>query len=130
MILINRESIFSVTLNKSIGNMLSSYARAVNIQENRSGSLFQQHSKAICLNGNQRIMPSWYTKFGAAKINSWNEKLDYPQVCLDYIHRNPVNAGVVMKVEDWQWSSYHEIYPRNAQFEIVNLERLKIVVPL
>jgi len=38
------------TLNKSIGIMLASYTRAINNQENRSGSLFRSETKAICLN--------------------------------------------------------------------------------
>ena len=26
---------------------------------------------------------------------------------LDYIHFNPVKHGLVKRVEDWQWSSFH-----------------------
>jgi len=48
IIYVNRENIFSISINQSIGKMLSSYARAINIQENRTGSLFQQHFKG-CL---------------------------------------------------------------------------------
>jgi len=33
-------------LNKAFGILLSSYTKAINIQENRKGSLFQQHTKA------------------------------------------------------------------------------------
>jgi putative transposase len=36
------------TINKSIGIMLRSYTSALQKQEKFSGSLFQQHSKAIC----------------------------------------------------------------------------------
>jgi len=32
-------------LNKAFGILLSSYTKAINIQENRKGSLFQQHTK-------------------------------------------------------------------------------------
>jgi putative transposase len=130
MIYVNRESIFSVSINQSIGKMLCSYARAVNIQENRTGSLFQQHTRAVCLNSNNKIMPSWHKSFGAAKINSWKEELEYPRICLDYIHLNPVNAGLVMDQKDWRWSSYHEIYSQDPRFELVNLDKLKIVVRL
>jgi len=27
--------------------------------------------------------------------------------CIDYIHNNPVKAGMVFKIEDYFWSSYH-----------------------
>jgi len=37
------------TLNDSIAIMLRSYTRAINKQFNSHGSLFQQHTKAICL---------------------------------------------------------------------------------
>jgi putative transposase len=130
MIFVNREVIFSITINQSIGKMLSSYARAINIQENRTGSLFQQHSKALCLDGNKTLKPSWYKLMGATKINSWNDKSDYPQICANYIHLNPVNSGIVVNTADWQWSSYHEIYSKKANIELVNLEKLKTIVSL
>lgn len=130
MIYINRESIFDITINQSIGKMLSSYARAINIQENRTGSLFQQHSKAICLNGNIKLKPAWFKRMGATMITSGNEKFDYPKVCFNYIHLNPVHAGIVFNIEDWRWSSYHEIHRNETNIELVNKEKLKSVVPL
>lgn len=130
MIHVHREVIFSITINQSIGRMLTSYARAINIQENRTGSLFQQHSKAICLNANERLKPSWYKVMGVTKIPSWDEKSDYQRVCMDYIHLNPVHAGIVMNISDWKWSSYHEIYGKKVGVELVNLEKLKNVVSL
>jgi putative transposase len=30
---------------------------------------------------------------------------DYPQVCFNYIHNNPVKAKLVQKVEEWEFSS-------------------------
>ena len=130
MIYVHRESIFSITLNQSIGKMLSSYARAINIQEDRFGSLFQQHSKAVCLNNNSKLKPAWYKAMGVTRINSWKDKSEYPGVCLQYIHLNPVNAGMVMDPKDWKWSSYHEIFGKSSKIELVNIERLKTVVPL
>jgi putative transposase len=130
MILVNHEEMDSVTLNQSIGKMLSSYARAINLQESRTGSLFQQHTKAICLNENTRLTKSWYKTMGVTKIISWNEKLDYPSVCLNYIHQNPVNSGFVQECASWNWSSYREIKGLNSEFKLVKLELLKNVVPL
>ena len=130
MIYVNRDKIFTITINQSIGKMLSSYARAVNIQESRTGSLFQQHSKAIRLNGNERLKPSWFKKMGVTKMTNWNENIDYPKICMNYIHLNPVQAGLILNIEDWRWSSFHEIYSKNTNIELVNLERLKSVVSL
>jgi putative transposase len=130
MIYIHRSSVFSLTINQSFGKMLSSYARSINQQESRTGSLFQQHSKARCLNDNTRLKPSWFKTMGAAKINSWNEKPEYPRICLEYIHMNPVVAGIVIDLKDWKWSSYHEIFNNSGDIRLVNLERLKMVLPL
>lgn len=130
MLYIHRDKIFSVTINQSIGKMLSSYARAVNIQEGRKGSLFQQHSKAICLNKNETIKPTWYKMMGVTKIDCWNENSDYTKVCMDYIHENPVKAGIVTNEENWRWSSYNEIFGQRSNIQLVNIEKLKNVVPL
>lgn len=71
--------------------LLSSYTKAINIQEKRTGSLFQQNSKAKCL-----------TALGNYKSNN------YGLVCFNYIHQNPVNAGLVSKMEDWEFSSFRD----------------------
>jgi len=63
--------------------LLSSYTKAINVQENRTGSLFQQNSKAKCL-----------TALSNYKSNN------YGLVCFNYIHQNPLNAGLVSKMED------------------------------
>lgn len=71
--------------------LLSSYTKAINIQENRSGSLFQQNSKAKCL-----------TALTNYKSNN------YGLICFNYIHQNPVNAGIVNNMEDWEFSSFRD----------------------
>jgi len=130
MIFVRRETIHSITINQSLGKMLSSYARAINRQEDRKGSLFQQHTKSICLNSNQKLTRSWHKTFGINKINAWKDTRNYPKICLDYIHANPMNAGYVINIKDWKWSSYHEIYGNEPGKGLVNLEILKMVVPL
>ncbi|MGI6048783.1 MAG: transposase [Petrimonas sp.] len=69
----------------SIGQMLSSYTQAINKQIGRKGYLFAHNTKAKMLNdvGN-----------------------DYLLSCFLYIHQNPLQAGLVNKVEDWEYSSY------------------------
>ena len=78
--------------------MLSCYARAINKQEKRTGSLFQQHSKLKPLND------IFYGKI------SNPSKIAYDYYCFHYIHNNPVRANLVNNKEDWEFSSYKDYY--------------------
>jgi putative transposase len=89
------------SFNKSIGIMLSSYTRAIHIQENYSGSLFRKNTKAECLNCMDGPTPNFFGN----KINILDPEKQYPQVCFDYIHNNPVKAGLVKNAIDWEYSS-------------------------
>ena len=66
-------------------NLLSSYAQAINKQNKRTGSLFQQNTKAKCL---------------------IEGSSNYAPVCFHYIHQNPWKAGIVSKMEEWKFSSF------------------------
>jgi putative transposase len=77
-------------LSRAFQTCLSSYTRAINIQENRTGSLFQQ---------NTRRKPI-YVKDNGMYLNS----------VFNYIHDNPVNARLADKPEDWKYSSFNEYY--------------------
>ncbi|MCX6198693.1 MAG: transposase [Bacteroidetes bacterium] len=66
---------------------LSSYSKAINVQEHRTGNLFQQKTKS----------KSVYT-----------DKEDYSLTTFHYIHQNPVKAGLVEKLEDWEFSSFKD----------------------
>ncbi|PKP54177.1 MAG: hypothetical protein CVT92_00015 [Bacteroidetes bacterium HGW-Bacteroidetes-1] len=94
-----------ISFNHSIGIMLASYTRAINKQENRTGSLFRQKTKAICLNETSRVAHNWFTSSGATMINIEKWELQYPQQCFNYIHSNPIKVGLVTKAEDWEFSS-------------------------
>jgi len=89
------------TFNDSIGIMLRSYTRAINKQENFTGKLFREKTKAECINCPEGPTPS----FIGSKINIQNTEAQYPQVCFDYIHQNPVKAKLVDKETDWEFSS-------------------------
>lgn len=110
-------------LNHSIGIMLASYTRAIHKQENISGSLFRQKTKAICLNEINKIQSNWFTSFGVTFMKVDIPELQYPQVCFNYIHANPVNAGLVKRAEDWEFSSCADLAGLRTG-TIVNRERV------
>ncbi len=92
------------TFNNSIGIMLRSYTRAINKQEGASGSLFRQLTKAQCIDCPKGISPSWFVENGIT-VGKVHPEFDYPKVCFDYIHQNPVKAGLVESTTDWEFSS-------------------------
>jgi putative transposase len=97
------------TLNSSIGIMLRSYTRAVNKQEDRSGALFREETKAICLNEINDVTPNWFESDGITSFNIRQYENEYPQVCFNYIHQNPVKAGLVKTPGEWEFSSLADI---------------------
>jgi putative transposase len=95
----------SRSLNTSIGIMLRSYTQALQKQEKFNGSLFQQHTKAVCLTDQTGIDPSYFNTAFGIKINITPIEKEYPQVCFDYIHNNPVKDGLVNSSDQWEFSS-------------------------
>ena len=105
---LNKTNVKIRTLNQSIGIMLRSYSRAIQLQENRTGSLFQKETKAICLSEIDGVSRAWFcTQFGT-QINIALPEKEYPQVCFNYIHSNPVADGLVHNSGDWEFSSARE----------------------
>lgn len=111
-------------LNHSIGILLASYTRAINIQEKSSGSLFRKGTKAVCLNEVDGVSPSWQAVEGAFRMNVNVPEWQYPQICFDYIHNNPVSAGLVGEPEDWEFSSFRD-YCGMRGGTLVNKERAR-----
>ena len=107
---INPISSPSDSLNKSIGILLASYTRAINKQQNRSGSLFRSKTKAECITKPEGITPSFYTTSVGTIINTHHIETHYPQVCFNYIHQNPVRAGFVNQAVDWEFSSCRDVH--------------------
>ncbi len=93
------------TFNFSIGLMLRSYTNAINKQRNSSGSLFRKKTKAECINCPTGLTPSFYTINGVTVINPEQPEHQYSQLCFNYIHQNPVKAGLVKQSADWEFSS-------------------------
>jgi len=105
----NSSATSTISLNHSIGIMLASYTRAINIQKKSSGSLFRSETKAICMNEISGITSNWYTSYGITFMKMQIPEYQYIQTCFNYIHNNPVNARLVSRPEDWEFSSYAEL---------------------
>ncbi len=114
----------STTLNQSIGTLLASYTRAVNLQEGFTGSLFRKKTNAICVNDNSLTLKSWVESMGITILKRDIPENQYTKICFDYIHQNPVKAGLVSKPEDWEFSSYRDVTGiRNGKLVNRNLIR-------
>lgn len=94
------------TLNNSIGLLLRAYTRAINNQERRSGSIYRRTTKAECISKIDGIANAFLnTEEGGSHIAQIPEK-EYLQSCFNYIHNNPVKAGLAKNSKDWEFSSY------------------------
>ena len=98
------------SFNDSIGILLRSYTRAINKQENTSGSLFRQETKAICINCHKGQIPNSYETAYGKSMNVNYLSTNYPKICFDYIHENPVKANLVVHSTQWDYSSAQDYY--------------------
>lgn len=97
-----------MSFNKSIGIMLASYTRAINKQQNWSGSLFRSETKAVCMTDVNGISPNWITRMGITEFIIDNHDIEYLNVCFNYILFNPVKDRLVKRPQDWEFSSYSD----------------------
>ena len=111
---INKQS--SQILSRKFGTLLSSYSQAINKQQNTTGSLFKQKTKAKDLR---------------QYITYQNIKNDYGKICFFYIHNNPVEANLVNKAQNWEYSSFSDycdlrngtLCNKEFAFEILGIEK-------
>lgn len=82
---------------------LSSYAKAINNQYNRTGSLFTQNTRCK-QTSNDSLME------------------DYSVWCFKYVHNNPVAAGLVTSPEQWPYSSFREYAGLSPRVPLCNLD--------
>ena len=104
---------FQQKLSAAIAVLLRSYTRAINNQEGRSGSLFRARTKVE--NGqinfsavgkqNQNLHKAG-TSLSGHEYSGYIA--DYWKICLDYIHLNPVRAGLVNRPSEYKYSSARE----------------------
>ncbi len=106
-------------LSYSIGILLSSYTKAINNQEKRTGSLFRQNTKSK--NG---WINEFRTRKGEKEEFSFLPTSPYPKKCFEYIHQNPVKAELVKTAEHWEFSSANDYYEKNKN-SICNLKLAK-----
>jgi REP-associated tyrosine transposase len=104
--------IFMPTITNGFRLLESSYAKGINKQLDRTGNLFQQKTKA---------------KFT-------NEAKDYSPTAFHFIHKNPINAGLVKRPEEWKYSSYLDyarlrngtLCNKQKAFELFNLNGIDL----
>ena len=109
------------SINSSFSILLRSYTRALQKQENFTGSLFQHRTKAICLTEISGTSPAWFQSAFGTEINIPDGEKEYPQICFNYIHNNPVSAGLAKTPDEWEFSSYLD-YKGKRKGRIVNRE--------
>ena len=85
------------SFSKIIGKTLSSYTKAINVQNNTTGNLFQKKTKAILLTVPNSLIENFST-------------YEYLLTCFHYIHQNPLKAKLVKDLKDWLHSSYPDYY--------------------
>ncbi len=81
----------SKDLSRGIQIILRSYTRAINKQKDRTGSLFTQNTCSKALADYSEVQSDGYAT-----------------TCFHYIHQNPMKAGLVRKMEDWEFSSFKD----------------------
>lgn len=113
-----------MSFNKSIGIMLASYTRAINKQQDWSGSLFRSETKAVCLTEVNGISPGWITNMGITEFTDNDPDVQYPNVCFSYILYNPVKDGLVQRPDDWEFSSYSD-FIGTRKGNLINRNRIK-----
>lgn len=72
-------------LTEGIRLLLSSYSKGINKQRQKTGNLFQQKTKAKCIDDDEK---------------------NYDITAFHYIHQNSIRAGLVQKIEEYEFSSF------------------------
>jgi putative transposase len=119
----------SRSLNDSIAIMLRSYTRAFNNMHGFTGKLFRERTKCECVNCPEGVAPTFFVNQGVALINTKNPELQYPQVCFNYIHQNPVKAELVKQATDWEFSSARD-FAGMRKGKLVNISLAKEYVKI
>lgn len=90
-----------LSLSRAFGTLLSSFTRTINQDQERTGSLFQQKTKAKELNSEDTRDQIGRTTWSRPANSDF-----YTLTCFHYIHQNPLKTGLVKNLEEWEFSSY------------------------
>ena len=108
----SKEDLVKENFSDDLKIMLRSYTRAINKQEDRTGSLVQQHTKVKSLDS-----------------DTITTGKNYPLNCFHYIHQNPIKARLVRKMEDYEMSSFRD-YIDSSKESICNRELARELLDL
>ncbi len=107
----------STQLGNGFRLLCSGYSNEFNKKYGRSGSLFRQKTQAKNLEVNCGV----------------NRTNNYPLICFNYIHQNPLAAGLTDKMENWEFSSFRDYFgtrngtlvTKSLAFDLVGVNRKK-----
>ena len=74
---------------RGLAKLLSAYGQGVNQQLGRQSAMFQPKTKG-------------------KQVDGFFCEATYPQLCFQYIHQNPVRAGLATTLDEWPCSSYQD----------------------
>jgi putative transposase len=83
---LNKDNLSGLLVSEMFRRLFMSYAKAINNQQKRTGSLFRKN-------------------FKRKKVND----IEYLKRVIIYIHRNPEHHGIMTNFRDYPWSSYSRI---------------------
>jgi putative transposase len=86
-------------ITKLISKVSTSYSMCFNKKHGRIGAVFQDQFKAVLVENNEQLLWTSY-----------------------YIHKNPVEAGLIKNPQDYRWSSYSEYFGVHGNFDLCKKE--------
>jgi putative transposase len=97
---LGKNNLAGLLVSEVFRRLFMSYAKSINKQQKRTGSLFRKN-------------------FKRKKIND----IDYLKQVIIYIHRNPIHHGIASNYYDYPWSSYNRI----LEDKITKLKKEEVV---
>ncbi len=94
---IKKEHFLANYISRKFSSWLNGYTQAYNNQEKRRGSLFMRHFKRIAINDEKHL-----------------------RNVIQYIHHNPIKAGLCQHPDKWEHSSYSIITSLQEERSFIN----------
>ena len=77
----------------------------IDLDYSRRWSIIKRLCTQSCQNIAPDLLPLWQKRFWAHAITSDEDYLHH----MNYVHYNPVKHGLVKRVCEWEWSSFHRL---------------------